>query len=58
MVLEERQDEILKKLAKLKIDIEELRAVLRQPSQGASVTASSSDACCPPCPEVYTLLLF
>lgn len=49
--LEGRQEDILKKLAKLKIDIEDLRIILRQPSQ---VTAASitSGGTCPPCPEV------
>lgn len=51
--LEGRQEDILKKLAKLKTDIEELRIILRQPNQvtAASVSTSSS-ATCPPCPEV------
>lgn len=51
--LEGRQEDILKKLSKLKTDIEELRVILRQPSpnSAASVPTSTSTAC-PPCPEL------
>ncbi|XP_026282620.1 aminoacyl tRNA synthase complex-interacting multifunctional protein 2 isoform X2 [Frankliniella occidentalis] len=51
--LEGRQEDILKKLSKLRIDIEELRAILRQPSQvTASSLSTSSNVKCPPCPEL------
>ena len=51
--LEGRQEDILKKLAKLKTDIEELRVILRQPSQVSAASSSTlSSATCTPGPEV------
>ncbi|KAK3922467.1 putative aminoacyl tRNA synthase complex-interacting multifunctional protein 2 [Frankliniella fusca] len=51
--LEGRQEDILKKLSKLRIDIEELRAILRQPSQVTVGSLSTpSNVTCPPCPEI------
>lgn len=49
--LEGRQEDILKKLAKLKNDIEDLRIILRQPSQVTAASISSAGTC-PPCPEL------
>lgn len=60
-VLEERQEEILKKLAKLKIDIGELRAILRQPSPTTVPSSSAVNASCVPCPalgESYDAVIY
>ncbi|KAJ1520258.1 hypothetical protein ONE63_004463 [Megalurothrips usitatus] len=51
-VLEGRQEDILRKLSKLRIDIEELRSILRQPSQVKTPPLSTGTVTCPPCPEL------